>query len=230
MIHLSAQESRWGFGTEVGYGSFSLTNTPGNLIQPNGKSGYHSNILASYRIGERVILSAGFGSIKINYDVLDYAVTFGCDHNGRGGFDQYNSFLIAKDETFGMAIPIFASIYLGKKENQFYLKPGLTFLKFIRDGYRHQFYECKMPTITNSSGFYNVSRTQWQSELNVGFEFGLDFPYKYLKRIQYRIEFGAKYFLSSAFDVRWDTGSFWSWGGTFGVRYDIANNRSDDFD
>jgi hypothetical protein len=144
-----------------------------------GKS-YAFSIYANayYDLSSRVQLRSGLGLHRFETSSVDYSLNFGCDHDGQGGFDPFNSWAVYDIPSIYLGIPLDAKIKLAGDANHLYWRMGAELLFRLAQKDDVAMYECGMePSDNIQENFLYVSR-----ENNLLLQSGLGYEWKIKKQ------------------------------------------------
>ncbi len=161
------------FGVEVNPGvSWLIFDDP--ELSPTSKSA-HGVVTgrAHYDISKRFQVYGGAGFRLLNVDQVDYKISFGCDHDGNGGYDPFHSWVTLDYSNVYLSIPVGLKWRLSQSQNSFYFRVGVSAEIFLfRDG-DPSLYECGLLSSVSSWPAHDVKPFLFLGQGGFGYELKL---------------------------------------------------------
>ena len=139
-----AQVRRIGFGLNASLDFPKALLEKGNPGEGSGEISYSGGLRVFFSGRSRLQFVTGIDYQAVRFSVIDYeSITFGCDHDGNGGFIVTNSWIDGDYTRQFIGIPVEARIRLVGQENHLFLKAGGKGLFWVKDAQDARFFACQ---------------------------------------------------------------------------------------
>lgn len=147
-------------------------------------------------ISQKLKVKTGIGLHQMRIGQKDYSILLGCDHDGNGGSDQYNSWIQSNHSILYLGIPTEINYYLSDKKSKPYLKIGGTILINLKEEGNNKVHEC------GGASTFEIAPPQLQFAeflvlLKGGFGYELDIKNRFAIYFEPSVELSINPFLQS---------------------------------